>query len=201
MTEQDIQAEAISTWMNKNELEKALTIGISGSPELKHDEKIYYLGEFRERVIRRLTRKQVAEPGVYPEIIEALKDKRAARLVIHGDIADCFIDKYDDLARNMGKPCTVVHDPELQGETGLAVVGNDAVDTEEINVPDREVRLSKLGLSQNLINAAGKKVCSHCLEKITHADPDEAVNYQKLTVSDRFWGEHCRACTDKNLQS
>ncbi|WP_207545120.1 YueI family protein [Desulfoscipio geothermicus] len=197
MTEQDIQAEAIGTWMNKNELEKALAIGIYGPPELKHDEKVHYLGEFKERVIRLLTRKQVAEPAIYPEIIEALKDKRAARLVINGDIADCFIEKYEELARKLGKPYTVVHDPELKGEAGLAVVSNDAVDVEEFNVPDREIRLSKLGLSKALINAAGKKVCSHCLEKIIRADPGEVINYHKLTMSDRFWGEHCRACASK----
>ncbi|AET68636.1 Protein of unknown function (DUF1694) [Desulfosporosinus orientis DSM 765] len=38
----------------------------------KHDEKILYLGEFRERIIRRLTKKQIAETFIYPEIKEAL---------------------------------------------------------------------------------------------------------------------------------
>lgn len=148
MSKQDIQSEAISNWINKSELEKALSIGMYGSPEFKHDEKIHYLGEFKERVIRLLTRKQVAEPAIYPEIINALKDKRAARLVINGDIADCFIKKYEELARKLGKTYTVVHAPELKGETGLIVVSNDAVDVEKINVPDREKKLSKLGLSK-----------------------------------------------------
>ncbi|MFA7468873.1 MAG: YueI family protein [Desulfotomaculaceae bacterium] len=197
MTGQDIQTEAIGTWMNKNELEKNLSIGMYGPPELKHDEKTHYLGEFKERVIRLLTRKQVAEPAVYPEIVEALKDKRAVRLVISGDIVDSFVEKYEALARGLGKSYTVVHDPELKGETGLAVVSRDAVDVEKINVPDRELRLSKLGLSKTLINAAGKKVCPHCLEEIIHADPGETINYQKLTWSDRFWGEHCLGCVHK----
>ncbi|AGL03456.1 hypothetical protein [Desulfoscipio gibsoniae] len=41
MNEQDIQGEAIGTWMNKSELEKTLSIGMYGPPELKHDEKIH----------------------------------------------------------------------------------------------------------------------------------------------------------------
>jgi len=55
MAEKDIQGDAISTWMNKNDLEKVLSIGMYGPPGLKHDEKIYYLGEFKERVINLLT--------------------------------------------------------------------------------------------------------------------------------------------------
>lgn len=44
----DVQREAKSVWDNKGELEKTLAVGIHAVPELKHDEKIYYLGEFRE---------------------------------------------------------------------------------------------------------------------------------------------------------
>lgn len=73
--ETDIQREAISAWLSKGEIEKALSIGLHGAPELRRDEKRHYLGEFRERVITLLSKKQVVEPGVYPEIVKALEDK------------------------------------------------------------------------------------------------------------------------------
>lgn len=75
---QDTKLEgANNSWVEKDNLEQALLVGIHGAPEIKHDEKIYFLGEFKERVIRRLSIKQVSETGVYPEIIQALKDSRA----------------------------------------------------------------------------------------------------------------------------
>ena len=48
--ETDIQREAISAWLKKDELEKAISIGLHGAPELRRDEKRRYLGEFSERV-------------------------------------------------------------------------------------------------------------------------------------------------------
>ncbi len=192
--EHDVQKEAINTWVNKNELEKALSIGIHRAPEFKHEEKKHYLGEFRERVIRLLTKKQVMEPAIYPEIAEALKDRRAVKMIINGDIDYRFVKKYVKLAQKMGKTSTVIHDPGFKGETGLIVAGDGAVDVQNIDVPDRETRLKKLGVSPALIHSAGKKVCERCYKKIIHADPGEAINYQLLTLADRFWGERCSAC-------
>lgn len=197
MPEQETQSEAISKWINKSEQEKILSNSMHGSPELKYDEKIHYLGEFKERVIRFLTKKQIEEHSIYPEIIDALKDKRSVKMIINGSIASYFSGKYENLARELGKPCKVISNPKFKGEVGLVIVGDDAVDIEEINVIDRETRLSKLGLPKALINAAGKKICSHCLEKVIYADPNEAINYKKLTRLDRFLGDSCEACKNK----
>ena len=53
-TEIDYQRDKIGTLSKKSRLEQALTIGIDSVPELKKEEKMLYLGEFKERVIRRL---------------------------------------------------------------------------------------------------------------------------------------------------
>ncbi|MPW26096.1 DUF1694 domain-containing protein [Alkalibaculum sp. M08DMB] len=179
---------------NKSELEKILTVGINGAPEFKYEEKILYLGEFRERVIRLLTKKQVEDPIVYPEIIESLNDKRVSKIVINGDINSRFSQKYEKLALKSGRRYTVVNNPDFKGETGLIVVSNNAVHIKNISVIDREVRLKNMGLSESLINAAGNKVCSNCLEKIVNANPNEAKNYKSLSLLSRVLGEHCKAC-------
>lgn len=177
-----------------SELEKILTYGLHGVPELKHGEKTHYLGEFRERVLLRLTNRQVAEPGLYPEVIEALKDPRSARMVINGHLSDRFEEKYHQLCRKLGKKYTVVHDPATKGDTGLVVVSDQAVDVESIDVIDRLARLQDLGLPDKLIQAAGQKICSKCLARLIKAAPGEGINYQEINLGDRLWGTRCPAC-------
>ncbi|HBW39001.1 MAG: hypothetical protein VR66_19485 [Peptococcaceae bacterium BRH_c23] len=111
---------------------------MSGSPELKRDEKSNYLGEFRERIIRILSKKQVAQSFIYPEIIEALNHKQSSRMLINGELRDQLTDKYIALARQIAKPYTVINDPGLKGETGLVVVSDQAVDIDDIEVKTRE---------------------------------------------------------------
>ena len=194
--ERDIQTEALGHWAQKDPLEKMLAVGLYGPPELKHDEKIRYLGQFKERVIRLLTKKQVTEPALYPEIVEALQNPQADKMLINGDLGEVFTAKYQRLARRLQKNYTVIHDPELKGDTGLEVISKDAVDVPDITVQDREVRLQELGISTGLARAAGQKICPRCYDQIIKADPREAVNYQPLTLADRFWGEHCPVCRE-----
>lgn len=136
--ESDIQTDALHAWSMKDKLDQRLAVGMHGIPELKHDEKILYLGEFRERIIRRLTKKQVAQTLIYPEIVNALNHKQSYKMLIDGNLSPQFTDKYVHLAHQMNKLYTVLHDPELKGETGLVVVSIEAVDIEDIDVKDRD---------------------------------------------------------------
>jgi len=191
--DKDIQSEVISTWAQKDNLEQALMVGIHGITEFKHDEKIYYLGEFKENVLRLLSKQQVAEAAIYPEIIEALQDKRTTKMIIDGSIGISFIEKYKKLARKLNKPYTVRNDSEFKGSAGLLVISDEALDSLVITVEDRSLRLKRLGMSSALINAVGKKVCEKCLEQILQVDPKEAANYHELTFLDRIGGESCPA--------
>lgn len=120
-----------------NELEQRLIYGIHGTPELKRSEKLQYLGEFRERIFKVLTKDQVDDSLPYPEIEEALKDPRSSRLLLNGDLDYDYRAKYIKIARKYNKPYTVINDPDLKGETGLAVIADHAVDMEKIEV-DKE---------------------------------------------------------------
>ncbi len=130
----DVQKEALTELAHKSELEQKLSIGYHGPPEIKAGEKAHYLGQFRERVIKVLTRRQIAGSKVYPEITEALRDKRAALLLIDGEISYKHRDKYQKLAGQMQKPFTIVHDCDLKGDVGLVVASDTAVDIEHITV-------------------------------------------------------------------
>lgn len=193
----DLQKAEVKALVNKDALEQALAVGMHGAPVIKRDEKIRYLGEFRERVLRLLTKKQVAGSAVYPEILASLKDSRAAKMIISGKVNYRSAEKYRDLAEQVGKMCTVINDPAMIGDTGLVVVSSDAVDIDDISIPDRRIRLEQLGIPVALISAAGQKVCDECYKKITATEPGEAINYRKLSLGDRFWGENCAACQGK----
>ncbi len=133
-TDSDNQRDEIRSLSKKSRLEQALSIGINRVPELKKEEKMLFLGEFRERVIRKLTKNQVANPSVFPEIKEALKDKRTLRMLINGDLSFKFTDKYIKLAKKLGKPFTTIHDSQLKGDTGLVVISDQAIDNENIDI-------------------------------------------------------------------
>lgn len=133
-TNSDNQKDEIGTLSKKSRLEQALRIGFNRVPELKKEEKMLFLGEFRERVIRKLTKNQVTNPTVFPQIKEALKDKRTLRMLINGDLSFKFTDKYIKLAKEVGKPVTTIHDSQLKGDTGLVVISDQAIDNENIDI-------------------------------------------------------------------
>jgi uncharacterized protein YueI len=186
-----MEKEDNNKWGQKDLLEQALLVGIHGEPELKHDERLLYLGELKERVIKKLTKEQVAEKAIYPAIFQALQDRKADQLVINGSISSGFISKYKELATRLHKMYTVRNDMEFQGDTGLLVISDRAVEKQEMNVESRRDHLRRLGVSTALIEAAGQKVCKECLAEISRADENERINYQQLTWIDRLTGERC----------
>ena len=176
-----------------NELEQTLMVGMHGIPEVKRDEKIYFLGEFKERIMKKLTINQVSETAIYPEVFQVLKNVKETKMIINGNFDNLFTKKYRELAIKANKPCMVRSDSAFKGDTGLLIVSDKAVSEEEINVEEREIRLSRLGIPLLLIQAAGEKICESCFEKITKADENELLNYDELTWMDRLGGDRCPA--------
>jgi len=130
----DLENERLKNFAAKSKMEQTVAVGIKGAPELKYEEKKRHLGEFRERILKLLTIAQVMEDKIYPEIVEALQDQRATKILINGDIAYKFRNKYQKIAHELGKSYTIIHDPELKGDAGLVVAGDRAVDVENINI-------------------------------------------------------------------
>ena len=185
------QSEGIGNLGKTDKLGQTLLAGIHGIPEISRDEKRYFLGEFKERVLRKLSKKQVNETAIYPEVFGALKDQRANKLILNGEIDRSSMEKYRVLARRLNKNCTVRIDPSFKGDTGLVVASNQAIEESDITVTDRSLRLQKLGLSTSLIQVAGKKVCRKCIKRIVEVDENELINYHQLTWIDRLGGERC----------
>jgi uncharacterized protein YueI len=192
MSDNKLQEEALRNRAGSaSELENILQTGLHGAPELRRDEKNHFLGEFRERVLKYLTKKQLAEPQVYREIEEALRDPRATKLIIHSEFNGPRSEKYERLARDLHKLVTHREDPEFVGEAALVVAGNDAVDAADITVEDRTARLLARGLPELLIRAPGRKVCHSCYDLVSSLAPEEKDQYHPFTVMDRMFGEVC----------
>ena len=176
---------------NKSSLEQALLAGIYGPPELKKEERQYYLGQFRERVIKVLTFEQIAEPGTYPEIKEAMAHPRAKRVIISRRASLPSANEYVYLAHKHNLNFTTVDSPEYKGPVGLVVAAEQAVDVKEISIPSRRERLLAAGIPAEVIAATGQVLCKACLDLLQKKAPQEIKNYRRANLLDRLLGHQC----------
>ena len=190
--QKDIEREATIN-QNKSELEQVVSAGVHGEPELKKGEKRRYLGEFKERVIKSLTFEQIAEPGVYPEILGAIKNSEAEKLIIHRKANLEAAKKYIELARENELSFKKVDSPEFKGDIGLVVVSGHAVNSDQIKVIDKEKKFKELGLPIELLESIGDKICKDCYEKIAEKAPEELINFKKIDWWEGLFNNSC-AC-------
>ncbi len=176
-------------------LKTTLQAGIHGPPQLKKEEKRWLLGQFRERVLKALTFKQIEEIGTYPEVKEALLDPRAHRLIISSKVNLKAAREYIQLARKKEMPFTTTSSPDFMGDIGLIVVAKEAVEEEEILVPNREEKLKEKGVPIEIIKAVGQKICPACYELLLEKAPEEALNYKKAGFLDKLLGLPCPRCS------
>lgn len=190
-----LKKEILSDFGQKSLLDQALAAG-RGDMDLYREERDRFLGELRERVIKVLTYQEALEPQVYPEIEKALKDPRAKKLVAQSKIPIEKLEKYLKIAQKHGIPFVAVNSPDFEGETGLVVASDTAVDVKEIFVPTRKQRLLEAGVPEKIIDAVGKPLCSDCMAMLQEKAPDEAANYKTLGFLDRMMGEECMGCKE-----
>lgn len=188
--DEEIEEEAILN-QDKSELEQTASAGIHGGFELKKSEKRRFLGEFKERVIKALTFNQISEPGVYPEILAAIRDSEAEKLIINRQVDVKAAKEYIDLARQNGLSFKKVESDEFKGDIGLVVVSDEAVNSEEIRVPNKEQKFKELNLPVELIDEAGKKICAECYTEIADKAPEELVNFKKMDWFDKLFQPPC----------
>lgn len=181
---------------DKSKLEKKVEEGLYGEPEFKKEEKNRFLGEFEERVIRYLDYDQVVEPGTYPQILEAIKHPQAKKLIIDRKVEDERSRDYIELARENNIKFKRVDSPEFKGDIALVVVGEEAVDVNKREVSNRKERLQEQGISDKIIENAGRKLCADCWQELKEKAPQELINYKKMSWMDKLGGTSC-VCKEK----
>ncbi|MGI6648753.1 MAG: YueI family protein [Bacillota bacterium] len=123
----EIEQEAWRGWLEKSGMEKAISLGILGEPELRKDEKNRFLGEFEERVLLALTMAELGDQEALEKVEDALRDPRAKTIIIHSEVPFQLVSKYMKLARRYQHNCTVRHNPEFKGKVALVVISDQAV--------------------------------------------------------------------------
>lgn len=115
----------------KSELEKTISAGVHGTPQLKLDEKRRFLGFFRERVIQAITFKQLSTTTGFKAIEDALAHPQAASLVVHNQARPGAM-RYIVAAQNQGINFTITNNPKLIGEVAVVVAAKVAVDVPKL---------------------------------------------------------------------
>lgn len=187
------ERDRVKNFSSKDKLDQYIAQG-QGMAELKKEEKAIFLGEFRERVIKALSIPQLQEEGTYKEVEDAIKDPRASKLIINRRADLKKAADYIRLAKENNIRFTTVESTNIKNTLGLIVAADYAVDIENIYVENRKEKLLAIGLSENIIDNPGMKLCSKCYEKLKEIAPEEVKNYKALTFTDRILGIKCESC-------
>lgn len=156
-------------------------------------EKNRYLGEYRERVIVALTKEEMSEKYIYPEVKKALMKKAAKKMIISRDVDLINIKKYIRIAQVMHIPCKMVDGLSYIGDIGLVVVSNDALK----KIPENPVpktfkeRIQDAGLDEIYYKSLGKKISLKYYNIVVNKLPELAFYYKPLGLLDRFCGTKC----------
>ncbi|MBS4194584.1 YueI family protein [Lederbergia citri] len=120
--------------------------GMYGVKEIKPDERRKFLGTIRERIVVALTKSQVMEKGVYPEVIQLMKEHPKAILLLNGDLDYSYLTDYIHNARKNDVQFSIVANKNHDTNIGLVLTYNHAIDKEEIYIQkkkEKTVTISK----------------------------------------------------------
>lgn len=176
---------------DRSVLEEKVLEGVYGRPELKKEEKLRYLGEYQERVIKYLTFDQVIEPGTYPEILDAIRNNKASMLIIDREVDLKAAADYIKLARENNLCFKRVNSPDFKGDIALVVVSDNAVEMDSRKVLSRKERLKASGISDKIIKNVGAKLCDKCWSELEKKAPEELINYKNMSWIDKITGTEC----------
>ncbi|WP_227934988.1 YueI family protein [Alkalihalobacillus deserti] len=105
---------------------------IYGTPEIKPEERSLFLSTILERIHIALTKKQVIHKGIYPEVIEIMKQKSTLHLYVNGDLNYSNYSNYIQEANKLGVRFTIVS-PQKKTPFGL-VLADQSRAVDQINV-------------------------------------------------------------------
>jgi len=118
--------------MSGPNLDDYLNKGVFGEKEIKKEEKLRFLGTFRERVIAVLTNAQVRETFVYKEIEDLMKKHKGAKLLLNGEIHYDDLSKYIRIANKHNIPFSIYNHQEYTTDIGLVLAYDYAIDKKDI---------------------------------------------------------------------
>jgi len=161
-------------------------------------EKGLYLGEYKERVIAGLTKLQIIEDDVYPEIIESINMKKAYLLKMSRELDIKKLKPYIIAAEKRELKYELVDGLEYSGDVGLVVVSKEALpelkQRDDIIIRDMDQDFIDAGLGEIYSKNRGKRIDKNCYENVRKKLPKHLFEFKKLRFIDRVLGRKCPIC-------
>lgn len=159
-------------------------------------EKNVFLGEYKERVLGALTREQVKEKGIYPEIEKILENKEAEKMIISREIDFNDIKKYISLAKKKNISYKMIDGLLYTGEIGLVIASSDALSKPLENpvIKTKKEKFEEKKLSEIYYQSMGSKICDFHKEIIDKELPEYKHGYEKIGIMDSLFGTKCPIC-------
>ncbi|CAM3959474.1 YueI family protein [Lederbergia lenta] len=120
--------------MKNSNVDEYLQNGIYGTKQIKPEERKKFLGTLRERIVSVLTKSQVMEHGVYPEVETLMDEHPEATMLLNGDLDYSFLSDYIHLARKKNIPFSIVANQNTKTDIGLVLAYDYAINKEEIYI-------------------------------------------------------------------
>ncbi len=133
---QRIEAEATQAFLEKDRLEQAAAIGLSGPPQLRRWERSQFLGQFPEQVLWAITSEVLRLRPVPQELVNALADSRCCHIFVKASEVQ-HARPILQTAKKRQLPITVVHSPEYRNEVAVVVTTTEAHSEEEVFIQPR----------------------------------------------------------------
>ena len=172
----------------KNQLERYVDFALSGTPEIKSDEKRNWLGEFREKIVLALTNEQVQRDDALQLVEEKMKDNRVDALIVRGQVSQDVTGKLMTICQRTGKDYRSINRPDLKGDIAMVLISNEAVDEENVRLDT-----SKL-LSDQFYNAKNNKLCKKHMEALKSQHPQFTNRFEEIGIMDKMIGTKCGVC-------
>ncbi|QXM06703.1 YueI family protein [Crassaminicella indica] len=172
----------------QSELEKYINYGLSGTPQIKADEKRRWLGEFRERVVFALTFEQINRKEAVKVVEEKCKDERVDKIIVESSVLDTVIEKFMDIAKKYNKDYKTVDMQNTNGEIALVLASSEAVN-------ESCVLIEKLPVLPDIFyHAKSKKLCKEHMEILKKEAPMFIDEFEEITFLDKMIGIKCGVC-------
>ncbi|MBS4176418.1 YueI family protein [Bacillus sp. FJAT-49731] len=114
--------------------------GIYGVKQTKPEERRKFLGTLRERIVVALTKSQVMEKGMYPEVEQLMNDHPDASLLLNGELDYSFLSEYIHSARSKNIAFSIVTNKEHNTNIGLVLTYDHAINKEEIYIQKKKAQ-------------------------------------------------------------
>lgn len=159
-------------------------------------EKNFYLGEYKERVLAALTKHQLIEDDVYPEIIQFMERSEAYMLKMTREVELKKLKPYIQYAEKLGLKNELVDGLAYRGEVGLVIVSKEALENqpESLIIRDMDQDFIDAGLGDIFSKKRGHSICARHYKIVKEKLPRYTADFKKLNLFWRLIGMNCPIC-------